>query len=74
MLNKKCLSNERLPATLFSLKSNFSETRKNYYRSSEFRLDIASLLPLDIFYIVTGIFGKAPLLRLPRYLKVNENR
>lgn len=36
-------------------------------RSSHFQFDVASLVPLELFYFKTGI---NPLLRLPRLLKV----
>ena len=45
--------------------------RQYYLQSSDFKLDLLSLLPLDFFYFLTGTFANAaPLLRLPRYLKV----
>lgn len=42
------------------------QTRKNYWESTKFRLDVASVMPLDLLYIV---FGFKPLLRLNRLLK-----
>ncbi|XP_014666889.1 PREDICTED: cGMP-gated cation channel alpha-1-like isoform X2 [Priapulus caudatus] len=40
---------------------------KNYLGKIDFKLDVASLVPLDIFYFVTGV---KPMLRFPRLLKV----
>uniref|UniRef100_A0A3Q3J8H9 Cyclic nucleotide-binding domain-containing protein n=1 Tax=Monopterus albus TaxID=43700 RepID=A0A3Q3J8H9_MONAL len=45
------------------------ETRKNYTTNKNFKFDIASLVPLELFYFKTGI---NPLLRLPRLLKVHS--
>ncbi|CAF98897.1 unnamed protein product, partial [Tetraodon nigroviridis] len=45
------------------------EMRKNYMRTKRFKLDVASLVPLELFYFKTGI---NPLLRLPRLLKINS--
>ncbi|XP_064466686.1 cyclic nucleotide-gated cation channel beta-3-like [Ornithodoros turicata] len=42
-------------------------TRKNYIRKLIFKVDVASLTPLDLLYFVYGV---NPLLRLPRMLKV----
>uniref|UniRef100_A0A8B9HRV4 Cyclic nucleotide gated channel subunit beta 1b n=1 Tax=Astyanax mexicanus TaxID=7994 RepID=A0A8B9HRV4_ASTMX len=47
--------------------SDSKETRKNYMRALRFKLDVASLLPLELFYFITGI---NPLLRCPRLLKI----
>ncbi|XP_030766684.1 cyclic nucleotide-gated cation channel beta-1 isoform X2 [Sitophilus oryzae] len=41
--------------------------RQNYINNKHFKLDLVSLLPLDIFYIVTG--PDVVLLRFPRLLK-----
>ncbi|KAG8190258.1 hypothetical protein JTE90_001342 [Oedothorax gibbosus] len=46
---------------------NFSQTKANYFRKREFKLDLISLLPLDLLYFV---YGTNPLFRLPRFLKV----
>ncbi|XP_015604067.1 cyclic nucleotide-gated cation channel beta-3 isoform X2 [Cephus cinctus] len=43
-------------------------TRKNYMRKWQFMMDILSLLPLDILYLVYGY--EQTLLRMPRFLKV----
>lgn len=43
---------------------------KKYMKSYQFVLDVASVLPLDIFYLVVGI---TPALRLPRMLKYYKN-
>ncbi|XP_078397361.1 cyclic nucleotide-gated channel beta-3-like [Cetorhinus maximus] len=40
--------------------------RKNYTQSSKFKLDLASVIPFDLFYLV---FGCNPLFRLNRVLK-----
>ncbi|AWP08846.1 putative cyclic nucleotide-gated cation channel beta-1-like [Scophthalmus maximus] len=45
------------------------EMRKNYMKTKRFRFDVASLVPLELFYFKTGI---NPLLRLPRLLKINS--
>ncbi|KAG8570495.1 hypothetical protein GDO81_011291 [Engystomops pustulosus] len=42
------------------------ETKKNYWKSTKFRLDVASAMPLDLLYIVLGY---KPLFRLNRMLK-----
>ncbi|XP_069813503.1 cyclic nucleotide-gated channel beta-3 isoform X2 [Dendropsophus ebraccatus] len=42
------------------------QTRKNYWESAKFRLDVASVIPLDLLYV---IFGYRPLFRLNRMLK-----
>lgn len=42
-------------------------TRRNYFRKLVFKMDVASLLPLDILYY---FYGVNPLLRLPRMLKI----
>ncbi|XP_026094511.1 cyclic nucleotide-gated cation channel beta-1 isoform X3 [Carassius auratus] len=42
------------------------EMRNNYIKAVRFKLDVVSLLPLELFYFKTGI---NPLLRLPRILK-----
>ncbi|XP_077503524.1 cyclic nucleotide-gated ion channel subunit B [Amblyomma americanum] len=42
-------------------------TRRNYFRKFIFKMDVASLLPLDLLYYVYGV---NPLLRLPRMLKI----
>ena len=38
-------------------------TIKNYVVNGTFKVDLASLCPLELFYLVTGINGKATLLR-----------
>ncbi|XP_054631750.1 cyclic nucleotide-gated cation channel beta-1-like isoform X8 [Dunckerocampus dactyliophorus] len=45
------------------------EMRKNYMKTKRFKFDVASLVPLELFYFKTGI---NPLLRLPRLLKINS--
>ncbi|XP_061679422.1 cyclic nucleotide-gated cation channel beta-3-like [Syngnathoides biaculeatus] len=45
------------------------EMRKNYMKAKRFKFDVASLVPLELFYFKTGI---NPLLRLPRLLKINS--
>uniref|UniRef100_UPI0037E73D31 cyclic nucleotide-gated channel beta-1-like n=1 Tax=Semicossyphus pulcher TaxID=241346 RepID=UPI0037E73D31 len=49
--------------------SDKKEMRKNYMKTKRFKFDVASLVPLEIFYFKTGI---NPLLRLPRLLKINS--
>uniref|UniRef100_A0A8C4F2X9 Cyclic nucleotide gated channel subunit beta 1b n=1 Tax=Dicentrarchus labrax TaxID=13489 RepID=A0A8C4F2X9_DICLA len=45
------------------------DMRKNYMKTTRFKFDVASLVPLELFYFKTGI---NPLLRLPRLLKINS--
>ncbi|KAK2918148.1 hypothetical protein Q8A73_004894 [Channa argus] len=45
------------------------ETRNNYIKTKRFKFDVASLVPLELFYFKTGIY---PMLRLPRLLKINS--
>uniref|UniRef100_A0AAQ4PFG2 Cyclic nucleotide gated channel subunit beta 1b n=1 Tax=Gasterosteus aculeatus aculeatus TaxID=481459 RepID=A0AAQ4PFG2_GASAC len=45
------------------------DMRKNYMTTRRFKFDVASLVPLELFYFKTGI---NPLLRLPRLLKINS--
>ncbi|XP_028304111.1 cyclic nucleotide-gated cation channel beta-1 [Gouania willdenowi] len=45
------------------------EMRKNYIKTRRFKFDVASLVPLELFYFKTGI---NPLLRLPRLLKIHS--
>ncbi|RUS77337.1 hypothetical protein EGW08_014891 [Elysia chlorotica] len=47
------------------------EVRKNYTRKLAFKLDLASLTPLDLFYFLEGV-GVNVWLRLPRVLKVQS--
>ncbi|XP_072241219.1 cyclic nucleotide-gated channel beta-1-like [Leuresthes tenuis] len=49
--------------------SDKKEMRKNYMKTIRFKFDVASLVPLELFYFKTGI---NPLLRLPRLLKINS--
>uniref|UniRef100_A0AAY4DXC2 Cyclic nucleotide-binding domain-containing protein n=1 Tax=Denticeps clupeoides TaxID=299321 RepID=A0AAY4DXC2_9TELE len=42
--------------------------RENYMKKLRFKLDVLSLIPLELFYLKTGFNA---LLRLPRVLKVN---
>ncbi|XP_062403819.1 cyclic nucleotide-gated cation channel beta-1-like [Sardina pilchardus] len=44
-----------------------TEMRKNYMKTFRFKMDVISLLPLELFYFKTGI---NPLLRFPRLLKI----
>ncbi|XP_065147835.1 cyclic nucleotide-gated channel beta-1-like [Paramisgurnus dabryanus] len=46
--------------------SDKKEMRDNYIKAVRFKLDLLSLLPLELFYFKTGI---NPLLRLPRIMK-----
>ncbi|XP_055705219.1 cyclic nucleotide-gated cation channel beta-3 [Phlebotomus papatasi] len=45
-------------------------TRQNYVRKFQFKMDMLSLLPLDILYLIFGT--KAVLLRIPRLLKIQS--
>ncbi|XP_055692512.1 cyclic nucleotide-gated cation channel beta-3 [Lutzomyia longipalpis] len=45
-------------------------TRQNYVRKLQFKMDMLSLLPLDILYLIFGT--KAVLLRIPRLLKIQS--
>ncbi|KAM8893166.1 cyclic nucleotide-gated channel beta-1 isoform 2-T3 [Spinachia spinachia] len=45
------------------------DMRKNYMTTKRFKFDVASLVPLELFYFKTGV---NPLLRLPRLLKINS--
>ncbi|XP_076879068.1 cyclic nucleotide-gated channel beta-1 [Brachyhypopomus gauderio] len=47
--------------------SDKKEMRENYMKALRFKLDIASLIPLELFYFKVGI---NPLLRCPRLLKL----
>ncbi|KAM8750816.1 uncharacterized protein AB9X84_012591 [Acanthopagrus schlegelii] len=49
--------------------SDKKEMRKNYMKTKRFKFDVASLVPLELFYFKTGV---NPLLRLPRLLKINS--
>ncbi|CAB1423462.1 unnamed protein product [Pleuronectes platessa] len=49
--------------------SDKKDMRKNYMKTKRFKFDVASLVPLELFYFKTGI---NPLLRLPRLLKINS--
>ncbi|KAI4885971.1 hypothetical protein NFI96_033062 [Prochilodus magdalenae] len=49
--------------------SDRKEMRSNYMKALRFKLDVASLLPLELFYFKTGI---NPLLRCPRLLKASS--
>ncbi|XP_046577928.1 cyclic nucleotide-gated cation channel beta-1-like isoform X2 [Haliotis rubra] len=44
-------------------------TKKNYMKKLMFKLDVCSLLPLDLLYLVPGV-GVNAWLRIPRLLKV----
>ena len=45
-------------------------TRKNYMRKLQFKLDILSILPLDLLYLHPYFGSNAVYLRLPRFLKI----
>lgn len=45
-------------------------TRKNYMRKFQFKMDVASLLPLDLLYLHPFFGTSAVYLRIPRFLKV----
>ncbi|KAL3282529.1 hypothetical protein HHI36_005709 [Cryptolaemus montrouzieri] len=44
--------------------------RQNYWKKRQFKLDLISLLPLDILYVLTG--PDFVVLRLPRFFKVHS--
>ncbi|XP_078677009.1 cyclic nucleotide-gated channel beta-3-like isoform X1 [Branchiostoma floridae x Branchiostoma belcheri] len=44
------------------------KTRQHYIKSRDFKLDLASLLPLDLLYLQVGL--NFPILRVPRLLKI----
>jgi cyclic nucleotide gated channel beta 1 len=47
-------------------------TRKNYMRKLQFKMDVVSLLPLDLLYLVP-VFGRSAVyLRVPRLLKIQS--
>nr|XP_018898857.1 PREDICTED: cyclic nucleotide-gated cation channel beta-1 isoform X3 [Bemisia tabaci] len=43
-------------------------TRKNYFRKSQFKMDVLSLMPLDLLYLKYG--AHLSYLRLPRLIKI----
>ncbi|XP_035706955.1 cyclic nucleotide-gated cation channel beta-3 [Folsomia candida] len=45
------------------------ETRKSYFETLQFKIDLTSLFPADILVAIT--FGNYPLLRIPRMLKID---
>ncbi|GAB0095457.1 cyclic nucleotide-gated cation channel beta-3 [Sergentomyia squamirostris] len=45
-------------------------TRQNYVRKFQFKMDMLSLLPLDVLYLIFGT--KAVILRIPRLLKIQS--
>ncbi|MCI4380343.1 hypothetical protein PGIGA_G00238920 [Pangasianodon gigas] len=47
--------------------SDKKEMRANYMKDLRFKLDVVSLLPLELFYLLDGV---KPLLRCPRILKI----
>ncbi|KAI5617275.1 cyclic nucleotide-gated cation channel beta-1 isoform X10, partial [Silurus asotus] len=47
--------------------SDKKEMRANYMKDLRFKLDVISLLPLELFYLLDGV---KPLLRCPRILKI----
>ncbi|XP_048385598.1 cyclic nucleotide-gated cation channel beta-1-like isoform X3 [Stegostoma tigrinum] len=49
--------------------SNKEEIKKNYVQSLRFKLDLASVIPFDLFYLV---FDCNPLFRLNRLLKMRD--
>ncbi|XP_074644365.1 cyclic nucleotide-gated channel beta-1-like [Tubulanus polymorphus] len=49
------------------VETRFEETKKHYFRKIDFKLDVASLLPLDILYLAVGY---QPFLRAARVLKI----
>uniref|UniRef100_A0A4W5K3K2 Cyclic nucleotide gated channel subunit beta 1b n=1 Tax=Hucho hucho TaxID=62062 RepID=A0A4W5K3K2_9TELE len=55
------------PRLQFVLGGDIVDMRKNYMKTFRFKMDVISLVPLELFYFKTGI---NPLLRFPRLLKV----
>lgn len=49
--------------------SKRSETIRNFVKNGTFKVDLASLLPLDLLYLATGFNGRSALLRFPRLLR-----
>lgn len=49
---------------------DITQTRQNYMRKVQFKMDLISLLPLDLLYFWLG--PKAVYLRLPRLLKIQS--
>ncbi len=49
--------------------SKRSGTIRNFIRAGTFKRDALSLVPLDLFYIITGFRGRAAVLRFPRLLR-----
>lgn len=47
-------------------------TRKNYMRKLQFKMDVISLLPLDLLYLHPFFGMNAVYLRIPRFLKVQS--
>lgn len=47
-------------------------TRKNYMRKLQFKMDVASLLPLDLLYLHPWFGVGAVYLRIPRFLKIQS--
>lgn len=47
-------------------------TRKNYMRKLQFKMDVISLLPLDLLYIHPFFGMNAVYLRIPRFLKIQS--
>lgn len=47
-------------------------TRKNYMRKLQFKMDVLSLMPLDLLYLHPFFGTSAVYLRIPRFLKVQS--
>lgn len=47
-------------------------TRKNYMRKFQFKMDVISLLPLDLLYFHPFFGTSAVYLRIPRFLKIQS--
>ena len=47
-------------------------TRKNYMRKLQFKMDVASLLPLDLLYLHPFFGTSAVYLRIPRFFKIQS--
>ena len=47
-------------------------TRKNYMRKLQFKMDVISLLPLDLLYLHPFFGTSAVFLRIPRFLKIQS--
>ncbi|WAR00060.1 CNGA3-like protein [Mya arenaria] len=52
------------------LVTNTTKLRKNYFKGTNFKMDVISIIPTDVFYVLTGI--NTPELRFNRIVKFNR--